>query len=121
MKENIYSGNDFSWEDELSSLLELKKVIMKNLNVAEVCKVEKVNENEIKCKLLNSDNVIICDKLKDLVINKDDIVLVVFTDTDFRLNLKKEKLGKVTQIIENDFNHDLSYGIIIGIIYKKEV
>ena len=102
----------------LSLLLTLKDNVMYNTNVAEVMKVNKINEDLIYCSEINSSKAnCACCKLQDLNISINDIVLVLFTNTDFRANLKKIKNNQPTQDTNNRCEHSKSYGVIIGIIY----
>lgn len=117
-----YTGNQFSHSDLIRVLLQLKTITISSIKVAEVCKVVNINNNEIRCLTINTNETIYCNKLQDLVLQKNDIVLVIFTDTDFRQNLEKIKKEATTQIIDSKTNlHQISFGIVVGLIYRKEV
>lgn len=88
----------------------------KSISVAEVCVVKQIQNDSYKCEFLNNSALNIdCIKLQDLEVLEGDIVLVLFTDTDFRSNLKRKlKNGTLLEVTES--NHSKNYGIIIGII-----
>lgn len=111
------TGNNVQDNDFFRLLLALKSNIMRATNVADLAVVENVTNDEILCRLL-SDNAkkITCVKLKNLTIKKSDVVLVIYTNTDFRSNLKRAKSGQTTQTIEEHDLHSKSYGVIAGII-----
>lgn len=111
------TGNNVQDNDFFRLLLALKNNIMRATNVAELAIVEKVSDKEIICSMLNDSNKkITCVKFKDLMIAKNDIVLVIFTNTDFRTNLKRVKNNQSAQTIEEKDLHSKSYGVIAGII-----
>ena len=100
-------GNKITDSSALSLLLALKKNVMKDLKVAEIGIVTKIDSNGIQCSLLNTQQgYIICQKLKDLIISENDKVLILFTDTDFRQSKAQE----------SETLHNINYGIVIGII-----
>lgn len=112
------TGNKNLNDGFLDVLLALKDNCMRNINVAEVCIVESV-DSEIRCSLLNNKKTIIhCAKLENLEVSKGDCVLVIFTNTDFRNNLKRlsnnQTLLEVTEV-----THKINCGIIIGIIKEN--
>lgn len=113
------SGNKTVSSDFLRVLLALKKNTMRDNNVAEVCLVQDISQSEIRCNTLSSDSVIVCEKLQDLEIQKNDVVLVVFTNTDFRQNLKRIKSNQKSVKNQDEILHSLNYGVVIGLIYRK--
>lgn len=116
------TGNQTKSSDFMRVLLTLKDNIMTSNNVAEVCRIDSINNDEIIAFCINdSSKKLICTKLANLELAVDDIVLIIFTNTDFRKNLKKIKQGYNTQNIEKAELHSLAYGVIIGLIYRKEV
>ena len=105
----------------MSLLLTLKENIMFNTNVAEVMIVKNIDSKYIYCSEINNDKHIYpCYKLKDLTVNENDCVLVLFTNTDFRLNLEKLKLGQEIQNGNERCEHKKDYAIIIGILHSNE-
>ena len=110
-----YTGNKTDVPDFLKVLLTLKKNIMRDLNVAEVCKVTEVNNNVYTVVSINNSNLRLkCTKLSSLNPKKDDLVLVIFTNTDYRLNLGKT--NKPFQNLPEETLHSLNYGIITGLV-----
>lgn len=115
------TGNSIKTSDFMRVLLTLKDNIMNANNVAEICQVDSINNDEIVSFCINdSSKKIICTKLQNLDIQVNDIVLVIFTNTDFRKNLTKLKKGYQIQNIQKSELHSLSYGVVIGLIYRKE-
>lgn len=117
----IETGNQNTSSDFLRVLMALKKNTMKDLNVAEVCKVTRIeNEQYVVEPINNTGQKWYCAKLQNLQIEVNNIVLVLFTNTDFRLNLKRIKNNQITQNTNDKDLHTTNNGVIIGIIYKKE-
>lgn len=116
-----YTGNQFSHSDLIRVLLQLKSITTEAIKVAEVCEVIDITNNELKCKIISTNEIIYCDKLSGLNFQKNDIILVIFTDTDFRQNLAKLKMNAPTQLVTDKNLHQVSFGIAIGLIYRKEV
>lgn len=111
------TGNNVQDNDFFRLLLALKSNIMRSVNVADLAVVENVSDDEILCRLLSdSSKKITCVKLKNLTIAKSDVVLVIYTNTDFRSNLRRVKSGQIAQTIEDNDLHSKSYGVIAGII-----
>lgn len=109
------TGNQNVSSDFLKVLMALKSNIMKDLNVAEIAIVSQKNGDEINCYLLNDNNVrVVCISLHNVTVNEGDIVLIIFTNTDFRTNLKKYKQNRATYKVEADTLHSKNYGVIIG-------
>lgn len=109
---------------DLHDLLEVfgafKKNIMRSLCVAAVAKTESVTDGVAECSLLNAKSARIkCVPLSGLTVQANDIVLVVFTDTDYRVNLRKVKQGIQTQDIPDaKTRHSLNFGIIVGLVFR---
>ena len=86
--EDEFKGNKNSTSAFLEVLMALKENINKDLNVAEIGKIININQDQIKVQLLNNNQQkLICYKLKDLELELNDYVLIVFTNSDFRSNL----------------------------------
>lgn len=117
--ENVGTGSKAASSDTLRLLLAVKESAMKATHVAEVCQVIQVNEDTYVCRELNSFNEVLCIALNDLQINENDVVLVLFTDTDYRSNLNRLKANKQLQKIDDRILHTRDSGIIIGIVYKE--
>ena len=115
-----YTGNKVSRHTLIDTLLALKKNTMQNTNVAEVCKIIEVRTDTIKCEVINTGLTLFCSSLQNLSLQVDDIVLVIFTDTDFRVNLTRLKQGQQVGKVSSETLHSSNYGIVIGLIFRKE-
>lgn len=115
-----YKGNEVNSKDFLEILFALKNNIMKDLNVCEVAQIESISNGIYKCKILSTDEVITAIPLQNLQIAQNDVVVILFSNTDFRTNLKRIQNDN-TAITDDTLNlHNKSFGIIIGILYHKE-
>ena len=115
-----YKGNEVNSKDFLEILFALKNNIMKDLNVCEVAQIESISNGIYKCKILSTDEVITAVPLQNLQIAQNDVVVILFSNTDFRTNLKRIQNDNVA-ITDDTLNlHNKSFGIIIGILYHKE-
>lgn len=115
-----YKGNEVNSKDFLEILFALKNNIMKDLNVCEVAQIESISNDIYKCKILSTDEVITAIPLQNLEIAQNDAVVILFSNTDFRTNLKRIQNDNVA-ITNDTLNlHNKSFGIIIGILYHKE-
>lgn len=115
-----YKGNEVNSKDFLEILFALKNNIMKDLNVCEVAQIESISNDIYKCKILSTDEVITAIPLQNLQIVQNDVVVILFSNTDFRTNLKRIQNDNVA-ITDDTLNlHNKSFGIIIGILYHKE-
>lgn len=98
----------------------LKNNIFRTMSVADVCVVRELNSGIAKCAYItNSDTVIEAYTLFNADIQVNDVVLIVFTNNDFRTSLKAFKNNQAnTNTITKKF-HEKSYGVIVGLIYRK--
>ena len=112
-----------SKNDDLEVLLALKRNILRDLKVASLGIVKSIKDNIIKVNLFptytnESEITIDCYCLKNLEVNKDNVVLVLFLDRNFIQNLNQknnnQQLNKVDS--KNIELHSLKYGVVIGII-----
>lgn len=118
---NNQTGNNTVSSDFLRVLLALKSNIMKDCNVSEVCIVNAKEDDVYLCSPINDrKTTVYCHTLQNLDLRINDIVLVIFTNTDFRQNLKRFKANQQFVDISNDSTHSLNHGIVIGLIYRKE-
>lgn len=104
--------------DFLRVLLALKDNIFNDLNVADVCTVESINEDSVLCRTLSDQLLVSAITLKDLEIQTGDIVLVIFCNTDFRMKLQKIKAAQNYTSTSEEVLHSKSYGVIVGIVYR---
>ena len=115
-----YKGNEVNSKDFLEILFALKNNIMKDLNVCEVAQIESISNEIYKCKILSTDEIITVVPLQNLQIAQNDVVVILFSNTDFRTNLKRIQNDNAA-ITDDTLNlHNKSFGIIIGILYHKE-
>lgn len=115
-----YKGNEVNSKDFLEILFALKNNIMKDLNVCEVAQIESISNEIYKCKILSTDEVITAIPLQNLQIAQNDVVVILFSNTDFRTNLKRIQHDN-DGITDDTLNlHNKSFGIIMGILYHKE-
>ena len=115
-----YKGNEVNSKDFLEILFALKNNIMKDLNVCEVAQIESISNEIYKCKILSTDEVITAIPLQNLQIVQNDVVVILFSNTDFRTNLKRIQNDNAA-ITDDTLNlHNKSFGIIMGILYHKE-
>lgn len=114
------TGNKGTGQDTLLDvLLALKRNIMKDNNVAEICKILSIKDDNIKVSSINKQEQLICTKLQGLDVKVDDIVLVIFTNTDFRINLTRIKANQQTLPLNSDVLHSSNFGVVVGLVYRK--
>ena len=97
-------------------LLAVKHSTMLDTHVAEVCKVESIDDNDITCRILSLDMSISCRKLDGVEVKENDCVLVIFTDRAFKTNLYRKSQNIQTSIVDDSVLHSFNFGIIIGVI-----
>ena len=109
MSNKVFSG------DFLKVLLALKDSIMKDIHCSELAIIKEVYSNNCNCSLLsNPDIKINAYRTKGTICRVGDIVLVAFSDNDFRSNLVKKDNNAKLQAIDSTVKHQLDYGIIIS-------
>lgn len=109
MSNKVFSG------DFLKVLLALKESIMKDIHCSELAIIKEVFDNNCNCSLLsNPDIKINAYRTKGTRCRVGDIVLVAFSDNDFRSNLVKKDNNAKLQAIDSTVKHQLDYGIIIS-------
>lgn len=113
-------GNETENTSFLDVCFALKNNVFRTLNVADVCVVREIYTNSFKCEYItNSDTYIECVKLESLTLKIDDVVLVVFTNNDFRASLNAYKSGQANTNATTQTFHDMKYGIIVGVVYRR--
>lgn len=109
---------------DLDVLLALKTNIFKTLKVATLAQVTSVNGDIITASIFplykEEDELNLeVQKLKNIEVSKDDIVLILFLDRNFNQNLKqtqnKQERTKMTDLKDNSL-HSYKQGIIIGVL-----
>lgn len=115
LKRNELTGNKTDNPDFLKVLLTLKANIMKDLNVCEICKVVDISKDSyVVNPINNTKEKLYCKTITNSTLNKGDLVLVIFTNSDYRLNLKKIKAGEKPQEVAQTDLHSRNYGVIIA-------
>ena len=118
MAENQNSGNNVVSGDFLRVLLALKKNIMRDINVADVCQVKQNNSDDTwTCQSLSDDSSFQATTMVDVQVDVNDIVCVLFMNYDFRSNLKRIQAGQQTQLTTSGSSHSKSAALIIGVVY----
>lgn len=129
MTDERYAGvKTENTDDLLSVLLQVKKNIMKSINVASIAKVKKVDESHKIATvqlypLLEDENEknVECYWCSNLdvdgktIFHENDIVLVLFCDRNFKAALQKLLAKRnASTLNENVDLHSDRYGIIVG-------
>ena len=114
-------GNDTESSSFLDVCFALKNNVFRTLNVADVCVVREINGDILRCEYITDHNTNIeCIKLQGLDIKVSDVVLVVFTNNDFRASLNALKAAQVSTDTKTTVYHEKSYGVVVGLIYRKQ-
>lgn len=114
-------GNEFDSSSFVDVLEMFRKKIGSGIHCLDIGIVSEVGSESCRVTLLNTDDIS-CNFifLKDLHLTRGDLVLIGFTDTDFRKNLVAYKNDKPLVNAKETEYHKFVNGIIIGIIYHKE-
>lgn len=113
-------GNETENSSFLDVCFALKNNVFRTLNVADVCVVREINNGSFRCEYITNSNVTIeCTKLEGLDIKAGDVVLVVFTNNDFRASLNAFKAKRNNTNFTTVSFHEKSYGVIVGLIYRR--
>lgn len=120
MAEQI-TGNQNVSSDFMRVLLALKANTMRSIPVAELCVVTETSNDLIRATLLTNSHLSIdATLISGLTVQKDDVVLVVFTKSRFIEQLSKLKVGKPADITaESSDIHSLQNGVIVGLVYRR--
>ena len=111
----MITGNRNEAEDLLNVLLALKKNIFRDLNVCEICSITAVSGDKyVVVPINNSKEKLYCSTITSTNLKVGDLVLVIFTNRDSRLNLSRLKQGQKPQDISSDEYHSKEYGIIVA-------
>lgn len=110
------TGNNVISSDFLRVLEALKGNINRNLNVAELAIIKSKNEDgSYICSLLNSPNTMLTSySISNDEFSENEIVIILFINSDFRNNLKKYFSGQETQEVLEKIYHSKDYGIILS-------
>lgn len=113
-------SNEVFSSDFLKVLLALKANINKDLKVADVAKVIQISNDSVNCQIITDNTNVSCIALQNIALSIGDTVLILYTDSDFRTNLKRIKENQATQTVSSEL-HTKNYGVIVGIVYKEEI
>lgn len=114
-------GNNTDNTSFLDVCLSLKQNIFRTLNVAEVCIVREIKDNKYKCEYINNNNSYFeCICLQNVTVQINDVVLIVFTNTNFGKSLNAIQNNAEKTNVSLNVYHELTNGIIVGIIYRPE-
>lgn len=113
-------GNDTENSSFLDVCFALKNNVFRTMNVADVCVVREINGDILRCEYItDSGTNIECIKLQGLDINVSDVVLVIFTNNDFRASLNAFKANQTNTDSKTALYHEKAYGVVVGLIYRK--
>jgi len=106
--------------DFLRVLLALKENIMKDLNVAEVCRVQNIVRTNYFCESLADGTVVNAICMSGVTVNVGDFVVIVFCNRDFRANLSIASYATSFKETDNNQRHSNAFGVIIGKVLEEE-
>lgn len=110
-------GNKNSTSDILRTYKALKENIMQTLNVCAVAKVISHTNDSARCQLINQPKTFVDCYHGGSIETDGGYVVIVFTDSDTRANIKRIKKGiEPVEIPHTNVRHALNYGIIISTI-----
>lgn len=113
-------GNATENSSFLDVCFALKNNVFRTLNVADVCVVREINGDILRCEYITDCKTNIeCIKLQGLDIKVSDVVLVIFTNNDFRASLNVFKASQTNTDSKTTLYHEKAYGIVVGLIYRK--
>lgn len=113
-------GNNTENTSFLDVCLALKNNIFRTMNVADVCVIREINGENIRCEYITNNGAsVICAKLQNLTLAVNDVVLVVFTNNDFRASLNAFKSNQLNTNSKSTNLHAKEFGIIVGIVYRR--
>lgn len=104
--------------DLIKLIYALKENVLKDCHVAGIYKVEAVHQEKdpvtYSCRSITNNNVVVAYKLRDLPVLKNDLVLILYCDDDFRANYRRLGNNQPITDVNTKEKHSLSYGVIIG-------
>ena len=96
----MYQGNKTNTKDFLEILEAAIGNSMRNCNVAEVARVISTGD-EILCEVLSTGEKLTAVPISTLELLVDDVVGIIFTNTDFRASRLKQERGRIKSKIPN--------------------
>lgn len=98
----------------------LKQNIFRTLYTAELAVVREIADEAYKCEMLTNRQVYISAiKFQDLDVQINDVVMIIFTGSDYRASLSAYKRGEADTSMSTSQFHQSKYGVIVGLIYHK--
>lgn len=119
-KPNFYkTRNNYSQYDLVSIFEAAEKRTLRHCNVATLALVQKTEEDNIYCLPFpiregESPSTIKAWNIYNAKVEKNDIVLVIFTDRDFRVNKDNVSENNIVQTSDNNL-HEIEFGVAISI------
>lgn len=110
---DVYSGNKNVTSDFNRMALKIKEKALQDCHCVEVAQVMSTTNGQYQCRTISQQFMFVAMAMQGLTISVGDVVIVVFADTDFRVNLKNVQNSMAISPMESTY-HSMSYGIIIG-------
>lgn len=118
---NTERGNYTENTSILDLLKAVKANIFKTMCTSEVCVIrEDFGDDTYRCEYLTDSNTfVVALKFADLELSVGDVVLLVFTDRDYRASLNAYKSGQADTSVESTAYHQKQFGVIVGVIFRR--
>lgn len=119
-KPNFYkTRNNYGQYDLVSIFEAAEKRTLRHCNVATLALVQKTEEDNIYCLPFpiregESPSTIKAWNIYNAKVEKNDIILVIFTDRDFRVNKDNVSENNIAQTSDNNL-HEIEFGVAISI------
>lgn len=119
-KPNFYkTRNNYGQYDLVSIFEAAEKRTLRHCNVATLALVQKTEEDNIYCLPFpiregESPSTIKAWNIYNAKVEKNDIILVIFTDRDFRVNKDNVSENNIVQTSDNNL-HEIEFGVAISI------
>lgn len=114
-------GNENFMSGSLSKVLDaLKSNIMRNTHVATFAQVKEIlNNNRVMVEFLprtkETKTYVNVYNASPFEVKVDDVVIVIFTDKNFKINLRQYESGYELTEIEANVLHSIEFGVIISV------
>lgn len=119
-KPNFYkTRNNYGQYDLVSIFEAAEKRTLRHCNVATLALVQKTEKDNIYCLPFpiregESPSTIKAWNIYNAKVEKNDIILVIFTDRDFRVNKDNVSENNIVQTSDNNL-HEIEFGVAISI------
>lgn len=119
-KPNFYkTRNNYGQYDLVSIFEAAEKRTLRHCNVATLALVQKTEKDNIYCLPFpiregESPSTIKAWNIYNAEVEKNDIILVIFTDRDFRVNKDNVSENNIVQTSDNNL-HEIEFGVAISI------